>query len=144
MVKTDFMAPTLETVFGWYGIHPKFAHAVLETFVGAGYDTSINDIHKLLARYELYRIQLEYAFSTNGRGLNLVKLLNDWGVSTEQDGQSPKSFLDIGCAYGGFLIAFASRGYNATGIELNERYGRLGRLNLEASGCPANLRMGDF
>jgi SAM-dependent methyltransferase len=30
------------------------------------------------------------------------------------------------------------------GIEIDEKFGRLGRLNLEASGCPADFWMGDF
>jgi 2-polyprenyl-3-methyl-5-hydroxy-6-metoxy-1,4-benzoquinol methylase len=136
---------TLDTVSNWYGIHPKFAHAVLETFVGIDYDRNIGDIHKLLARYESSRIQLEYSFSTNGRGRTLVQQLNGWGVSLNGEGTSPKTYLDIGCAYGGFLIAFANQGYVATGIELSgELYGRLGKLNLEASGCQATMTIGDF
>jgi 2-polyprenyl-3-methyl-5-hydroxy-6-metoxy-1,4-benzoquinol methylase len=138
-------SPTLDTVCNWYGIHPKFAHAALETFVGAGYDPNIGDIHKLLDRYEPLRIQLEYAFSTNGRGRTLIQQLTGWGVSLEHDGSSRKTYLDIGCAYAGFLIAFANHGYDATGIELSgELYGRLGKLNLEASGCQADIRIGNF
>jgi 2-polyprenyl-3-methyl-5-hydroxy-6-metoxy-1,4-benzoquinol methylase len=138
-------SPTLGAACNWYGIHPKFAHAVLETFAGVDYDRNIDDIHKLLDRYEPLRIQLEYAFSTNGRGRTLIHLLNSWGASLEQDGQNPRTYLDIGCAYGGFMIAFANHGYDAAGIELSgELYGRLGKLNLEASGCPANIWIGDF
>jgi 2-polyprenyl-3-methyl-5-hydroxy-6-metoxy-1,4-benzoquinol methylase len=138
-------SPTLHTVCNWYGIHPKFAHAVLETFAGADYDRNFHDIHKLLDRYEPLRIQLEYAFSTNGRGRTLIHLLTGWGAPLEQDGQSPKTYLDIGCAYGGFMIAFANHGYDVAGIELSgDLYGRLGQLNLEASGCQADMWIGDF
>jgi len=139
------VCPTLETVSNWYGVNPKFVHAALETFVGADYDRNIDNIHKLLDRYESSRIQLEYAFSTNGRGRTLIQQLARWGVSLDQIGSGHKTYLDIGCAYGGFLIEFAKHGYDAMGIELSgPLYGRLGKLNLEVSGCPASIRIGDF
>jgi len=140
---TDSLAsPTIRTVCGWYGIHPKFAHAVLETFVGAGYDRNIDDIHKLLERYAPFRTHLEYALSANARSRDLANQLSQWGVAL--DGPRPKSYLDIGCAYCGFLIHLASHGYDVAGIEIDEKFGRLGRLNLETAGCPADFWMGDF
>ena len=138
-------SPTLDAVCNWYGIHPRFAHAVLQTYVGADYDRNIGDIHKLLDRYEPFRVNLEYVLSTNARGRTMIQRLAGWGVSLEQDGQNPKTYLDIGCAYAGFPIAFANHGYDAMGIELSgELYGRLGKLNLEASGCQAKMQIGDF
>ena len=136
--------PTLDTVCNWYGIHPKFAHAVLKTVVGADYDRNVDDVQKLLDRYEPFGIRLEYTLSTSSRGRTMVQQLANWGVSLEQDGRSRQTYLDIGCAYAGFLIAFANHGYDATGIELSGLYGRLGKLNLEASGCPATMWIGDF
>jgi 2-polyprenyl-3-methyl-5-hydroxy-6-metoxy-1,4-benzoquinol methylase len=136
--------PTLSTVCNWYGIHPKFAHAVLKTVVGADYDRNVDDVQKLLDRYEPFGIRLEYTLSTSSRGRTMVQQLANWGVSLEQDGRSRQTYLDIGCAYAGFLIAFANHGYDATGIELSGLYGRLGKLNLEASGCPATMWIGDF
>jgi len=136
--------PTISTVCNWYQVHPKFAHAALETFLGVDYDRGIGEISDFLARYERYRVQLEYTFSTNARGHKLVKQLMEWGVPLEQISQSRKSYLDVGFAYGGFLAAFASLGYAATGIEISERFGRLGRLNLESAGISVDARMGDF
>jgi 2-polyprenyl-3-methyl-5-hydroxy-6-metoxy-1,4-benzoquinol methylase len=140
----DLAAPTLTTVCGWYHVHPKFAHAILEMFVGADYDPAIGDIHELLARYAPRRFQLEYAFSTNVRGRTLLKQLSEWGLPLEEDARQTKSYLDIGCAYGGFLMAFASRGYAVTGIEMDEKFARLGRVNLESSGFPVSISPGDF
>jgi 2-polyprenyl-3-methyl-5-hydroxy-6-metoxy-1,4-benzoquinol methylase len=146
MTKADAIdnlkSPTLGAVCKWYGVHPKFAHAVLETFAGAGYDRNIDDIPRLLDRYESIRPHLEYALSANTRSRDVAKKLSQWGVAL--DGPAPKSYLDIGCAYCGFLIHLASRGYEVAGIEIDEKFGRLGRLNLEISGCPADFRMGDF
>lgn len=146
MIKTEavrsLVTPSISAVCNWYHIHPEFAHAVLETFVGADYDRDIDDIHKLLDRYEPFRIHLEYALSANVRGQHLANQLLRWRVPL--DGAGPKSFLDVGSAYCGFLIHFASRGYDVAGIEIDEKFGRLGRLNLEVSGCPADFWMGDF
>jgi SAM-dependent methyltransferase len=60
------------------------------------------------------------------------------------DLQFHKSYLDVGFAYGGFLAAFASLGYDVTGIEISERFARLGRLNLESSSLAVDTRIGDF
>ena len=147
MTKTDAIdslaTPAVVAVSKWYGVHPKFAHAALETFLGTDYDRGIGDIHEFLARYESFRAQLDYTFSTNTRGRNLAQQLRGWGVPLES-GESRKSYLDIGFAYGGYLAAFASLGYDVTGIEVSERFGRLGRLNLESSGYTVDTRMGDF
>lgn len=140
--------PTVGAVCNQYGVQPKFAHAALETFIGVDYDRSIGDIQEFLARYEHLRIQLDYTLSTNTRGRNLVKQLREWGVPLESGleggGQLRKSYLDVGFAYGGFLIAFASLGHDVTGVEISEKFGRLGRLNLESSGYAVDTRMGDF
>jgi 2-polyprenyl-3-methyl-5-hydroxy-6-metoxy-1,4-benzoquinol methylase len=148
MTKSDAIdslaTPTVGAVSNWYGVHPKFAHAALETFLGADYDRDIGDIQAFLARYKHFRIQFDYTFSTNTRGRNLAQQLRAWGVPVESGGQSRKSYLDVGFAYGGYLAAFASLGYDVTGIEISERFGSLGRLNLEASGYAVDTRMGDF
>jgi 2-polyprenyl-3-methyl-5-hydroxy-6-metoxy-1,4-benzoquinol methylase len=136
--------PTVGAVCNWYGVHPKFAHAALETFLGVDYDRGIGDIQELLARYAYCRLHLDYALSTNTRGRDLVKQLKEWGVPVEEGGQSRKSYLDVGFAYGGFLAALAGLGYDVTGVEISDKFGRLGRLNLESSGYTVDTRMGDF
>jgi 2-polyprenyl-3-methyl-5-hydroxy-6-metoxy-1,4-benzoquinol methylase len=51
--------------------------------------------------------------------------------------------LDVGCAYGGFLVAFAERGARVTGIELDRRYLELALVNLREQGVDAHLVQGD-
>lgn len=75
----SLVTPTIKAVCDWYGVHPKFAHAVLETFLGVDYERGISEISEFLARYERYRIQLDYTFSTNARGQKLAKQLKEWG-----------------------------------------------------------------
>ena len=142
-VVENLETPTLGAVSNWYGVHPKFAHAALEMFVGVDYDRYIEDIHEFQARYKHLQIQLDYTLSTNTRGRDLAKQLREWGVPVD-GGESRKSYLDVGVAYGGSLAAFASLGYDVTGIEISEKLGRLGRLNLESSGYAVETLIGDF
>jgi len=51
--------------------------------------------------------------------------------------------LDVGCGYGGLLVAFARRGARVTGIDIDPRCVRLAALNLREQGCDADLVHGD-
>ena len=135
---------TLDAVCKWYGVHPKFAHAALEMYFGVNYDRNIGDIQELRGRYPQSQVHLDYTLSTNARGRSLVQQLKDWEVPVERDGGTRRSYLDVGFAYGGSLAAFASLGYEVTGIEISEKLARMGRLNLESLGSVAETHVGDF
>jgi 2-polyprenyl-3-methyl-5-hydroxy-6-metoxy-1,4-benzoquinol methylase len=52
--------------------------------------------------------------------------------------------LDIGCGYGGFMRAFADKGYQAHGIEIDSRLAELAKCNLGLS-CPDSIvHVGDL
>jgi 2-polyprenyl-3-methyl-5-hydroxy-6-metoxy-1,4-benzoquinol methylase len=51
--------------------------------------------------------------------------------------------LDVGCAYGGFLVAFSERGASVTGIEVDRNYLQLALVNLREQGVDAHLVEGD-
>lgn len=135
---------TVDAICKCYGVGATFAHGVLEMLAGAGYDRDIGDVPTLLDRYPNARIYFDYALSTNTRGRRLANQLKAWGVPVESPGNSPKTYLDIGFAYGGCLAAFSQLGYTVTGVEISEKFGRLGRLNLESSGHAVDTRIGDF
>lgn len=92
----SLVTPTIKAVCDWYGVHPKFAHAVLETFLGVDYERGISEISEFLARYERYRIQLDYTFSTNARGQKLAKQLKEWGGGILGSGRAVPQILS-GC-----------------------------------------------
>lgn len=54
-----------------------------------------------------------YVLSTLWRGENIVKNLSSFLTN------SHKRLLDVGCGFGGALIAFGKRGFDITGIELS-------------------------
>lgn len=71
--------------------------------------TAIEDIQD-----PVKKMHADFAFSTMSRGTYARNRLSDF-VSLRG-----KSYLDVGCAYGGFLVAFAHAGATRiTGIDLN-------------------------
>jgi 2-polyprenyl-3-methyl-5-hydroxy-6-metoxy-1,4-benzoquinol methylase len=79
----------------------------------------------------------EFAISCNERGERVARILGSrmplWR----------KRLLDIGCAYGGFLVAFARRGADVTGIDLDEHLLRLARANFRDHEMEAPLLRAD-
>jgi 2-polyprenyl-3-methyl-5-hydroxy-6-metoxy-1,4-benzoquinol methylase len=82
----------------------------------------VNEGGKNLPMHETY---VNYALSTNERGDTLARFLSPYIKFKD------KSYLDVGTAYGGYLVAFAKRGCRPyLGIEINERLIELCKLNL--------------
>lgn len=66
----------------------------------------------------------EYAITCNERGRVVANLLQKHTAIRD------KRYLDIGCAYGGFLVAFAEQGAKVTGIDINQALLHLAKYNL--------------
>ncbi|MFH0957217.1 MAG: methyltransferase domain-containing protein [Pseudomonadota bacterium] len=82
----------------------------------------VNEGGKNFPMYETY---VNYALTTNERGDALAHFLSPYIQFRD------KSYLDIGTAYGGYLVAFAKRGCRPhLGIEINEELIELCKLNL--------------
>ena len=79
----------------------------------------------------------EFAITCNARGREVAELLRN---HTELLG---KRCLDVGCAYGGFLVAFAEQGAKVTGIDLDESLLRLARTNLQDNKIDVPLFLAD-
>lgn len=73
-----------------------------------------------------YDMYVNYALSTNKRGEVIADLISQYA------NLRGKSFLDVGTAYGGYLVAFAKRGcYPYLGVDIDKDFIRLGKSNLE-------------
>ena len=79
----------------------------------------------------------EFAVTCNARGRQVASLLSD------QITVPGKRFLDVGCAYGGFLVAFAEQGAQVAGIDIDEMLLTLARTNLEDNRLNAPLLLAD-
>ena len=80
--------------------------------------------HEPNKHYEMYQTWLDYTLGTNRRGTTTFKTVRDF---TEIAG---KHHLDIGCAYGGTVIAFAQAGAESVGIDIDDTLLDLARVNL--------------
>lgn len=86
------------------------------------------------------RQHLGYALSTRERGREAIDRATDrLGIDL-----AGRKVLDVGCAYGGFVIEAAARGAEAWGVEINRKLWQWGRLN--ARGEPGHIELvpGDF
>jgi 2-polyprenyl-3-methyl-5-hydroxy-6-metoxy-1,4-benzoquinol methylase len=111
-------------------------------FLGPDYPKDLSSIQALLENFREHSVQLEYAFSTSVRGDALYQqLLSINAVSVNGTG---KRYLDIGCAYGGFLIAFAKAGYAVEGVEFDPGLAELGCAHLRSVGQREAIKVGDF
>lgn len=91
-------------------------------------------------------LHFEYAVTANARGRRAAeRIVRDVPLSPRGPrwGRRRPRVLDVGCAYGGFLVAFAERGASVTGIEVDKRYLALAEINLREQGVDAWLVQGD-
>ncbi len=99
-----------------------------------------------LADHPVLPLHFEYAATANDRGRAAADRLATL-VPVGRRGRFPFArrtrVLDVGCAYGGFLVAFAEKGARVAGIDRDERYVRLAALNLREQGRDGELVHGD-
>lgn len=75
----------------------------------------------------------EYAISCNERGRNALRM-----ILPHVDVRG-RRYMDVGCAYGGFLVAFAGEGADVAGIDIDPHFLSLARENLRDQKLDAPL-----
>jgi SAM-dependent methyltransferase len=73
-------------------------------------------------------IWFNYALSTNQRGKVVAQHFSEYFPART------KRYLDVGCAYGGCLRAFAEFGFNVLGFEIDPQLIELGKANCADAG----------
>lgn len=106
------------------GKNPGFFNALVEHVVPLATDPCL-------------AMWFEFAITTNERGRRVAELLRKY------INPRGKSYLDIGCAYGGFLVAFAELGATVAGVDVDQTLLRLAARNLEDCGVDAPLICAD-
>jgi len=88
----------------------------------------------------MYETYVHYALSTNDRGKTLAHQLSKYIDMKD------KSYLDIGTAYGGYLVGFAGRGCRPSlGVEIDQNLIELCKINLRENGMdPDCVFQGDI
>jgi len=99
-----------------------------------------------LSDHPVLPLHFEYAVTANDRGRAATRRLAGLLEGGRRRGllrRAAPRVLDVGCAYGGFLVAFAEAGAKVTGIEKDERYVLLAALNLREHGLDGEVVHGD-
>lgn len=90
---------------------------------------SVYDLFKSGKDSAMYQTYVNYALSTNERGETLVSNLSKY-IKLNR-----KSYLDIGTAYGGYIVAFATNGCKQYfGFDIDERLVKICKMNLAENG----------
>jgi len=107
-----------------YAVGPTYAQAYVDYWNANGHTrlASEQDVHSLRDPEAMW---FEFALSANWRGRELAKAIG--AGNALRDGAR---YLDIGCGFGGMLVAFAEKGYDVQGIELDHIRVGLARSNL--------------
>lgn len=79
----------------------------------------------------------EYALTCNQRGRYVAELLGQYATI------AGRRYLDIGCAYGGFLVGFAEQGAEVSGIDVDATLLDLARRNFRDQALDAPLFLKD-
>lgn len=126
----------------WQRVAERFSH--LRAPGGEAFHDALARHFAHLADHPVLPLHFEYAATANDRGrLAAARLARLLPVGRHGLFGRRTRVLDVGCAYGGFLVAFAEAGARVTGIEIDERYVRLAALNLRERGLDGELVHGD-
>jgi 2-polyprenyl-3-methyl-5-hydroxy-6-metoxy-1,4-benzoquinol methylase len=127
----------------WKDLAERFAR--FRTPENAGFFDALARHFAHLRDHPVLPLHFEYAVTANERGRDAAeKLSRRFPVRRSRGLFSRRTrVLDVGCAYGGFLVAFAERGARVTGIERDERYVRLAAENVRQHGFDAEIVLGD-
>ncbi len=126
----------------WRRVAERFVH--LKEPGGQAFYEALARHFAHLVDHPVLPLHFEYAATANARGraaaerLARIAPLGRRGIWRRRT-----RVLDVGCAYGGFLVAFAERGARVAGLEIDERYVRLAALNLRERGLEGELVHGD-
>ena len=89
------------------------------------YNSAASDDYPYLSHY------FAYAISTNDRGRAVAHKLAKYAPIQS------KRYLDVGCAFAGFLVAMAEQGAEVSGIDINDGLLALGQQNLKDNNLDA-------
>jgi 2-polyprenyl-3-methyl-5-hydroxy-6-metoxy-1,4-benzoquinol methylase len=115
------------------------------TDVNSGFYEALAAHKSHLVDHPCLPMHFEYAVTANDRGRRAAeRILREVPLAPRGLwGRRRPRVLDVGCAYGGFLVAFAEHGARVAGIEVDRRYLELAEINLREQGIDAWLVQGD-
>ena len=120
-----------------FDLTPAFVRAYLapRDAIRAALEAATDEADLFARLGPLYEMYVRFALSTTLRGRTFADFIAPY-VSR------PRRFLDVGCAYGGFLRAWRERGADVVGVEIEPALAALARENL--SGGPGKVVLADI
>jgi SAM-dependent methyltransferase len=110
-----------------YGVGPRYADAYLSYWAQAR-GRAPRTLAEIFARPEPEPMWFDFAMSANWRGDQLAERLFPLLPA------GARRYLDVGSGFGGYLVAFARRGLDVAGIEIDPVRIELSRANLSDAG----------
>ena len=120
-----------------YKIGDHFIAAYLKGTFGAE-QVDMQTFEQKLAAFPNLANWLDYALSSNQRGRDFAAALRPHLP------HNARRYLDVGSAYGGFLIGFMDLGLQVQGIELGEKFVQMSRANFLDYGLQDAVIEGDI
>lgn len=119
----------VEQMAGRYSVTPRFLQSYLDTrpHVRAPFELATDDADFFERLGPLTAMYVRYALTTTERGRTFLRFVSEYAGK-------PRRFLDVGCAYGGFLRAFREAGAEVVGVEKLAALSRLAEDNIHDVG----------
>lgn len=123
MTTTPEKNQLLSEIQARYGVGPRYAQAYF-LFWLADKENVYHSLNDILESPPPRPMWFEYAMTTNQRGQAVSELLASHIPKTA------RRYLDVGCGFGGFLVAFAKLGLEVCGVEIDPQ-----RIQLAEANC---------
>ena len=123
------LANRIEQLAGRFDVAPQFLAAYLETrpHVRVPIEQAVDEPDMFDKLGPLTGMYVRFALTTTERGRAFLDLVSEHCPR-------PRRFLDVGCAYGGFMRALRRRGADVVGVEIDQALANLATLNIRDLG----------
>ena len=122
----------LQELQSHYGVGPQYAKAYLDS-LQRSQNQVFNTLQEILNLPPPAPMWFDYALSTNYRGEQLYQTMLPFLPKGAQ------RYLDIGCGFGGCLVAFGRQGMEVCGIEIDPQRIEFAKINCQDVQIPANI-----
>ena len=134
MSQYPLLPDVLSAVQQKYHIGPRYARAYLDYWQTTRGRTE-ESLEAILSRPQPEPLWFEFAMSTNQRAQAFFE------AHRHCFSEHHRRYLDVGCGFGGFLVAFANNGFDVCGIELDPERMEFSKANCLDAGLEGVVQL---